>query len=417
METAPGSTVCSRCHIAGPVRLLPGQACAACEAQEAWNRQEGDKLVIGKADIAAAVAARRGEAAPRWRSLLVLLPALVAIALGVGAWVCLRAFSRPRPVGPLASLMHGLGAQARGVALLGAAAFLVALVGLWRLRRGRHFRRIALLVPHLVAVLAAGTLVILGGLAWYGSSAGFGLAHMSMPPRPAVLAPAPAIQRIADATVIIVSPDGDGDARGAALGSGAVIAAEPGKFFVVTCSHVAMPYAEVGAWRHAARAYPVWVELADGRSGPGKVRFTAPPPLDVAVVEVAIAGPAPPVVPLATDSDALDTGAAVVFVPNPYRDGWMVHRGLVQKRERHLTPAGAYSLLYTDLPVQPGDSGSGLFDAAGRLVGLNTWTRMGVGAPQGISLPSEAMRAIALAVAKGDIDHLDDALPPAPVHP
>jgi S1-C subfamily serine protease len=85
----------------------------------------------------------------------------------------------------------------------------------------------------------------------------------------------------------------------------------------------------------------------------------------------------------------------------------------VQRRESHHTPAGEFSLLYTDLPVQPGDSGSGLFDAHGQLVGLNTWTRIGQGAPQGISLPSEAMRAIVDALQRGRIDELDQQLFPA----
>jgi len=58
------------------------------------------------------------------------------------------------------------------------------------------------------------------------------------------------------------------------------------------------------------------------------------------------------------------------------------------------SPAGTYDLLFTDLPVIPGDSGSGLFDGEGRLVGLNTWTRLGEGGAHGISLPSETMQVL-----------------------
>ena len=82
------------------------------------------------------------------------------------------------------------------------------------------------------------------------------------------------------------------------------------------------------------------------------------------------------------------------FVPNPFRSGWMVHHGKVLKRESHRTPAGEYSLIYTSLPVQPGDSGTGLFDSLGRLVGLNTWTHIEEGGPKGISLPSNTMERI-----------------------
>ena len=101
--------------------------------------------------------------------------------------------------------------------------------------------------------------------------------------------------------------------------------------------------------------------------------------------------------------------------PNPYRNGWMVHDGQLLRRERHDTPAGVYELLYTDLPVIPGDSGSGLFDARGQLVGLNTWTRMRPGqAAEGISLPSDTMRALVDAIAAGRIDQLDDGTPMTP---
>ena len=54
-------------------------------------------------------------------------------------------------------------------------------------------------------------------------------------------------------------------------------------------------------------------------------------------------------------------------------------------------------------------------DARGRLVGLNTWTRMHDGAAQGISLPSETMRVLVDAIRSGTLEHLDEAVlsPPA----
>jgi S1-C subfamily serine protease len=110
---------------------------------------------------------------------------------------------------------------------------------------------------------------------------------------------------------------------------------------------------------------------------------------------------------ISPDTESLQTDSPVTFVPNPLRDGWLVYDGRVQNRELHDTPAGPFSLLFTDLPVKPGDSGSGLYDSRGQLVGLNTWTRMGGGqAPQGISLPSEAMRAIVEAIDQDRLDSL-----------
>jgi S1-C subfamily serine protease len=170
-----------------------------------------------------------------------------------------------------------------------------------------------------------------------------------------------------------------------------------------------MPYAAVGAWRHARDAQPVWVQLSDGREGQGIVRWAAPPPLDVAVVELAIPD-APEPVEIAADTSALQASSRLTFAPNPYRTGWRVFHGELLRRETHRTPAGTYDLLYTDLPVLPGDSGSGLYDAQGRLVGLNTWTEVRHGTARGISLPSETMRVVVDAIRGGKLEHLDDAV-------
>jgi S1-C subfamily serine protease len=99
-------------------------------------------------------------------------------------------------------------------------------------------------------------------------------------------------------------------------------------------------------------------------------------------------------------------------VPNPYRSGWNVERGKLIRRETHHTSAGAYDLLYTDLPVVHGDSGSGLYDARGELVGLNTWTLVGDASAQGISLPSETMRVLVDAIRHGNLEQLDETVMP-----
>ena len=190
------------------------------------------------------------------------------------------------------------------------------------------------------------------------------------------------------------------------LGSGAVIRSDSGAAFVVTCSHVAMPYASVAAFRDPRDAHPVWVYFSDGRHAEGHVVWTAEPPLDVAVVRVDIEDPPNPV-PVRASADAAEQGFDVSFVPNPFRSGWTVHRGKVLKRESHRTPAGEYSLIYTSLPVQPGDSGTGLFDSLGRLVGLNTWTQIEEGGPRGISLPSNTMERIVEMMDANELVNLD----------
>ncbi len=408
------STVCVTCGQQGRVKLLPGEPCASCKSQQAWSANSAGPLRIDRAAIDLAVQRRAGEVAglPLWRRAIAWWPLAVTLGLaGLAAW-SLRDLLSARELGPLRALIDDLHGSARRTTLVGLLALVVGAVALVRLRKHRNFRRMPLIASHALAIVAGAAALVLGGLHWWGSG-GFGGAYTSMPPRVALPVSA-TVDRILAATVVVLAPDKDGDARGLAMGTGAIIAADPTRAWVVTCSHVAMPYAAVGAPRHAKDAQPVWVQLSDGREGKAWVRWAAPPPLDVVLIELPIADPPAPVV-IAPDAAALTEGSKVMFVPNPYRNGWLVHDGELLRREAHDTPAGRYELLYTDLPVVPGDSGSGLFDARGQLVGLNTWTRMSPGrAAEGISLPSDTMRALVDAIAAGAIEHLDDTRPPAP---
>jgi len=249
-------------------------------------------------------------------------------------------------------------------------------------------------------VVGAAALVV--GLSAWLVEGNFGGAYTTMPAREQLGVPSH-VQRVLDATVVVLAPGADGDARELALGTGAVIARDDTRAWIVTCSHVAIPYAAVGTWRSARDAQPVWVQLSDGRQGPATVRWVAPPPIDVVVIELPIEHP-PEAVPIAESSDVLQPQSPVLFVPLPYRSGWQVLHGVLERRETHHTPAGVYDLLYTDLPVIPGDSGSGLYDEHGDLVGLNTWTRSEDGRAEGISLPSETMRGLVDAIRAGRLE-------------
>ncbi len=402
-----GTLVCPRCGAAGPARLLPGAVCGACQAHDAWSQLGGEPLVIDHAAIEEALRRRRGEAAgePLWRRLLVWIPPALAIGLAAVAARSVVRLLSARALGPLVELVADLSSSWKHALLAGAGALAAGVVVLVRARRSRHFRRLPLLACCLVAIAVGGTAAVLGAIHGFALTRTFGGAHATMPARGALGVP-PHVERIVDASVVVLAPDADGDARGGALGTGAVVATDARRAWIVTCSHVAIPYVTTGARRRPRDARPVWVQLADGREGPATVVWAAAPPLDVVLLELAIDRPPAPV-PIAPDARALVVASPVTFVPNPLRAGWKVHHGEVLRREPHHTPAGAYDLVVTDLPVTHGDSGSGLYDARGQLVGLNTWTRVGQGQAQGLSLPSEAMRAAIEAIRTGGPDALE----------
>ncbi len=139
------------------------------------------------------------------------------------------------------------------------------------------------------------------------------------------------------------------------------------------------------------------------------MRWAARPPLDVALIAVDIADP-PPAVTVSRSAETVEEGTTVLFVPNPFRRGWLQHHGRVSGRRAHVTPAGRFSLVLTDLPLQPGDSGSGLFDSQNRLIGLNTW-KMGSEDRTwlGISLPSDTMERITDLIERGALSSLEQS--------
>ena len=403
------SRVCPSCKLAGPKRLAPDQICATCEAQNAWNEIGESGIKIDQAAIDEALRRRAGEAASEawWRATLVWGPVALSLAVAAfAAWAIVVLLS-PREIGPLQGLLDDLRGTSWRSLWVGIGAIIVGVVALVRTRKSRHYRKPGVLIGHLLAVTGGAAAIVIGAFHLYVVPSSFGGKYSSMPARE--IRATSHVDRIVAATVIVLAPDAEGDARGLAMGTGAIVGTDARRAWIVTCSHVAMPYAAVGAWRHAKDAQPVWVQLSDGREGKGIVKWAAPPPLDIAVVELPIENPPSPV-PIARDQNVIEPGANVTFVPNPYRDGWLVHHGRLLRKEPHETPAGRYELLITDLPVVHGDSGSGLFDERGQLIGLNTWTKVEDGYAHGISLPADAMRVLADAVQHQRLDRLDDMI-------
>lgn len=373
------------------VHLQPGQVCANCESAAAWSR--GDKLVISMGDLEEAERRIAGESAPEPLGLRVgrVAPLLAAVGLAVGAGYCLSWLLGPRALDGLDVILDDLDKSVWATLGLGLAATITAAVALRVIRRSR-LHRAWLPISGALGSFALGLVATVIGIMHLGAVDGFGLAHTALPERASLGVLSPEVERIVAATTVIQAPNADGDALTGGLGTGAVVHRTDERAWVVTCRHVAIPHESVGIVHDNDSESPVRVTFADGRSAEGVVTWAAPPPLDVAILEIPIDDP-PEAVEVGR-SLALGPGADVLYVPLPLRHGWIVREGEVTRRRSHETPAGNYTLLYTNLPVLPGDSGSGLYDAAGRLVGLNTWTRLGIAGPQGISLPSEAVALI-----------------------
>jgi serine protease Do len=168
------------------------------------------------------------------------------------------------------------------------------------------------------------------------------------------------VARIAPAVVSIVASRAAEGAvpehgeRERALGSGILIRSDG---LVLTSHHVIE-----GADR-------VRVEIEDGRSFAAKV--TARDPwLDVALIKLRGARGLP--VAELGSSGALHVGEPVIAIGNPFGLGPSVTRGILSARARAVDAGPTGVFLQSDAPLNPGNSGGPLLDAAGRVIGVNT---------------------------------------------
>jgi serine protease Do len=123
------------------------------------------------------------------------------------------------------------------------------------------------------------------------------------------------------------------------------------------------------------------VRLQDGRHFPARLvgldRIT-----DVALLKIEATGlsPAP-----TGDSSRLAVGDWVAAIGSPFGFPGSVTAGIVSAKNRFLSGSGETAFIQTDVAINPGSSGSPLFNADGEIVGLNSLIYSGSGGYMGVS--------------------------------
>ena len=164
------------------------------------------------------------------------------------------------------------------------------------------------------------------------------------------------------------------------LGSGFIIDKSG---LVVTNNHV------------VSDADSVTVQLSDGRELSGRV-LGRDPKTDIAVVKIEGGGPFPAIA--WGDSDRIRVGDSVFAVGSPFGLGNTVTSGIVSARSREIG-AGPYDdFLQVDAAINTGNSGGPLFDASGRVVGVNTaiFTPTGGNVGIGFAIPARLAHEVTM---------------------
>ena len=138
------------------------------------------------------------------------------------------------------------------------------------------------------------------------------------------------------------------------LGSGFIISDEG---YILTNNHV------VGG------ADEIKVKLTDGREFKAVVKGTDEK-LDLAVLKIEVKDHLP-VVQLG-DSDAIEVGEWVMAIGNPFGLAQTVTAGIVSATGRVIGSGPYDDFIQTDASINPGNSGGPLFNADGKVIGINT---------------------------------------------
>src|SRR5688572_14216701 len=176
----------------------------------------------------------------------------------------------------------------------------------------------------------------------------------------------------------------------------------------MTNSHVVTTAGESAGAARSART--VYVQFADGDRVPGKI-VGYDPFTDVAVLRVDGASHKLSAVPLG-DSSAVVVGEPVAAIGSPFGNESSLSVGVVSATNRSISSlTSIYNVvdaIQTDAPINRGNSGGPLFDARGRVIGVNAQIRSESGNNEGVgfAIPiNAAKRSLEQLVADGEVSY------------
>lgn len=310
----------------------------------------------------AEVAARLKQQGPRrWSPGAVVGAGASFVLLGVATLVFLTTEALTGP-----GALMALGGMLASFVLGLACALSAASVFRDRERKGLFLALAGMLLCVASAALCVGTVVKTSARGAQHAGAPFTLADPE-PPAPESFERAPAPIANAMRANVFVAGRTAGVVERAWCGAGVILGTQRGTTYLLTNRHVIDPPGALSSGEH-----DITLKFANGEVAQAQVEWTAPEGVDLGVLSCRIMRP--PRVTTCLRRVAPQVSERVFAIGNPHELSWTYTEGAVSRvHEKHAPSGIALEVIQTQTPIQPGNSGGGLYDAQGRLVGINTW--------------------------------------------
>lgn len=190
---------------------------------------------------------------------------------------------------------------------------------------------------------------------------------------PALLAAQPeAFARALRANVVVERAADAG--RAGIVAAGVIVRLHDGTATIATAQHVVDPRF-TGGTRAPSKPETlpaITVTSIGGVRAQAKVEWLAPHGVDLAILSARLPDPEARVAALADDAPVPKAGDRVSTVGNPQGAFWTRVDGTVKQQREARSDGFVRTMLWSDLVVEPGFGGGGLYDAQGRLVAIDS---------------------------------------------
>ena len=281
-----------------------------------------------------------------------------------------RAGRGPRRVSKLA--VAALIVAVLSAGLLGCVSLVLAAVALGLIANNSTLRGrwLALTTILLSIALMFGWAWALWMLPWNASR----LQHLEFRDSPQALKDVPEPIRGSMRANVVVRTAGRGLVGKLMLGSGVIVSLGPERTLILTNRHVIDPQYQEGRSGPVAPA-EIEVFFCSQERAAAAVKWVHPDGADLALLECRPTDVELPAAARLKLPAAAPIGAEVFAVGNPLDLGWTYTKGVISNIRERVINGRTFKVFQTQTPINQGNSGGGLYDAAGCLVGINTWTQ------------------------------------------